>query len=564
MLTKWTRFNHYLYPHWKRLALTIFLGLVSMFLALINPYLIKLMIDKAYPQHNLKLFLLFALTGGIIFALITIINSYSGYLNQRVNSLVKFRLTNDIFRCLQQKDLAFFRDKSAAEHLYKVNSDVGMVSNFICVYMPQLIILVPRSFFILAIVFFLNWKIALLSVLIVPLCCINPYFFKRWLRDAQKRLVDKAQKAFFSLHEAFSHILLTKVFHKEKQCAEKLEKEIEKVMYFECRNSRLLAISGLSNSLLNKTCSGIIVIYCGYQVISGNMTLGDVSAVMIYLMQFFALAIALARFSDSLAINSVSQNRLDEIFQAQPLIKDYPGAKDYSILRPSIEFKDLTFGYAEKKVILRGIGFYIEPCQKIALTGPSGCGKTTLLNLLLRLYEPWRGEIFIDGHELKDFRIGSLREQTGIALQEPFLWDSTVKDNILYGNENATIDELIEASKIAQAHDFILGLPQQYDTQIGEMACKISEGQKQRIAIARAVIKKPKILILDEAMASIDSETEGKIVENLKNNLKNSTIIVISHNSATLRKMDSVYFFKNPSEIIPCHDEKLQEKYIIN
>jgi ABC-type multidrug transport system fused ATPase/permease subunit len=226
-----------------------------------------------------------------------------------------------------------------------------------------------------------------------------------------------------------------------------------------------------------------------------------------------------------------------------------PDAIDHRILQGKIEFKDIVFGYSKGKPILRNITFSIAPTSKIVIVGPSGCGKTTLLSLMLRLYDVENGVILMDGMDIKKIKMKSLKEQIGIALQESFLWNDTVANNISYGAEGAGEDDIIRAAKIAEAHNFILGLPKQYDSVVGEDACKISEGQKQRIAIARALIKRPKIIILDEALSSVDMETEEKIIANMRLEFKDSTVIVVSHRPSTMSKMDTVYSLEDGSRI---------------
>jgi ABC-type multidrug transport system fused ATPase/permease subunit len=193
------------------------------------------------------------------------------------------------------------------------------------------------------------------------------------------------------------------------------------------------------------------------------------------------------------------------------------------------------------------MSFSIAPASKIALVGPSGCGKTTLLFLMLRLYDAEKGVILVEGTDIRKIKMKSLKEEIGIALQVPFLWNDTVANNISYGAEGGVKGGIVWAAKIAEAHNFILGLPKQYDSVVGENACKVSEGQKQRIALARAIIKKPKILILDEALSSVDSETEEKIIDNIKREFVDTTLIMVSHRLSSARKMDSIWFFQGMS-----------------
>ena len=557
--SNWSRFNKYLYKYWKLEAIVILLGLVTMPLSLLNPYLTKLVIDNAYTNKNLRLFFILAFIGGSIFVFNGIINSLSGYLSQRINRGVHFDLTKDLFRHIQSLSMNFFNNKSTGEHVYMISSDVGSVSYFVCNTIPEIITLFPRILFIFVIVFYLNWKLALFATLLVPITYIHPYLFGKWLREITRRMIEKTEGIFIGLHEVLSHMHLVKALGKEDYEIRRFQEFLSKEIEFDLKNARLSNISSLSSSILNKVISGIIALYGGYQVIKGTMTLGSLSAVMIYLTQLMGLISSIGNFHETITINSISRQRLAEILDTKPDIQDTDGAVDYRILQGSIEFREVWFGYKKDEFILRGINFSIEPGSKIALVGPSGCGKTTLLTLILRLYEPKEGAILIDRFDIKDMKLKSLKSQIGIALQEPFLWNDTIANNILYGTEDAGREEIIEAARLAEAHNFTLNLPKQYDSIIGEMACKISEGQKQRIAIARTIIKRPKILMLDETMSSLDSETEDKITDNIRNEFKDSTVLIVSHRLSTVKKMDLVYFLESPSHMqIGTHEELIK------
>ncbi len=556
----WMRFNKYLYKYRRLEALVILLGLATVPLTLINPYLTKLVIDKAYGNKDIRLFFILAIIGGSIFVFNVLIDSLNGYLSQCLSRRVHFDMTKDLFRHLESLPLSFFNNKSTGDHIYSVSSDVGSVSSFVSSAVPYAIMLFPRLLFILVIVFYLNWKLALFAILMVPISYIHPYFFGKWLQEITRRIMERSQRVFRELHEAFSHIHLVKIFGREDYEIKKFEEELSERMDFESKAARLSSISDFSGSVLNKVIGGIIALYGGYQLISGAMSLGSLTAIMIYVTQLMGLVNSAGEFYKNIAVNSVSRRRLAEILDINPEIKNSESAVNYNILHGKIGFNGVWFGYEKDKFIAKDISLSIGPASKIALVGPSGCGKTTLLNLILRLYEPENGSIFIDGLNIKDIKLESLKKQIGMVLQEPFLWDDTVANNILYGAEAADEEEIINAARVAEAHAFIMNLPKQYDSIVGEMACKISEGQKQRIAIARAVIKNPKILILDEAMSSLDSETEDKILDNIRREFSGSTLIAVSHRLSTVKKMDLVYFFEGASKIDSGTHDVLMER----
>lgn len=557
--SSWTRFNKYLYKYWKLQATVIILGLVTIPFSLINPYLSKLLIDKAYANKDLKLFLILVIIGASIFVFNGLIQSLITYLSQRINRSVSFDLTKGIFKHLQSLPMSFFNNKSTSEHLYSIQGDVGSVSGFICNTIPQIITLLPRLLFILAITFYLNWRIALFTSILVPTTLIHSYFLGKWLREMTQRMIEKSQHIFNGLHEVFSHIHLVKALGKERYEIKRFEENLSKAIDLEIKNERLLNISNFSSSILNRAITGLIALYGGYQIIKGAMTLGSLTAVIAYSSQLIGLVKSIGGFYETVMVNSVSCQRVAEILDIQPQIMDREGAIALQNLEGRIEFRDVYFGYKEDESILKGLNFSIPSAAKIALVGLSGRGKTTLISLILRLYEPTQGSILIDDLDIRDIKLESLKAQIGIALQEPFLLNDSIKNNILYAKENASIDEVIEAAHIAGAHDFIFSFPKKYDTQIGENACKISEGQKQRIAIARAVINKTKILILDEAMSSLDSQTEERIIGNLKREFRDSTLIIVSHRFSTVQKMDLVYFLENPFRMeIDTHEGLLE------
>lgn len=555
----WTRFNKYLYKYWKLQAAVIILGLVTTPLGLINPYLTKLLIDKAYAHKDLKLFLILAIIGASIFVFGGLINSLNSLLSRRINRGVSFDMTKDLFRHLQSLPLRFFQNESTSKHIFMINSDVNSVSSFVCNTLPQMITFLPRLLFILVIICYLNWRFALLASLLVPVTHIRAYFLAKWLREMARRMIEKSQEIFRQLYEVFAHIRLVKALGKEDDEIKRFEKNLLEARDFEIKNARLLGISNFLDSLLGKVISGIIALYGGYQIIKGNMTLGTLTALVIYSAQLSELIKSIGGFYEAIAINSVSRQRLAALLDIKPQIKDKEGAIAYQFLQARIEFRDVYFGYKEDEFILKGLNFSIPAGAKIALVGPSGCGKTTLLSLILRLYEPTQGSILIDEMDVRDIKSKSLIAQIGIALQEPFLLNDTIRNNILYAKEDASQDEVMEAASIAEAHNFISGSPEKFDTQIGENACRISEGQKQRIAIARAVIKKPKILILDEAMSSLDSQTEDRIIDNLKKEFKDSTLIIVSHRLSAAKNMDLVYFLESNHDIqVGTHEQLLR------
>ena len=553
---KYLKFYRYLLPLWKIEVAAILLGLVIMLLGLVNPYLSKLVIDKAYVNRDLRLFIILFCAGGGIFILTNIASMVNLYLDNYIRLKVGFNLNKKLFRKLLYLHYGFFQDSSTGENLYKINYDIERAAGFITGTLPQLISLLPKAVFVSVIVLCMSWRMVVLTLALMPFLYIVPYYYTKRKKKNLRELIGVSQGIFKQLHEMLSRIQLIKAFGKERYEKRRYaERSIEKVR-ISFKNTRLEMNNMFANNLVSRAILGLVAFYGGYQLIKGRMTLGTLAAVTIYLRQLLGLQGAFAGFFQQLSLNSVSCERLDSVLEAQPELMEDKYARELIFPRGKIEFNNITFGYLEGKRVLDDLSLCIEGGSCIGLVGSSGYGKSTIVNLLLRLYNLNSGQILVDGHNIKDIKSASLYGQIGIVLQEPYLWNDTVENNIRYGKLNATFDEIKRAAEIACADKFIDNLPKKYDTVIGENACKISEGQKQRIAIARAIIKLPKILILDEALSSVDAQIEAEIIDNIRALLKNTTLIVVSHRLSAIKRMNCVFFLNSRKKIdIGRHEE---------
>ncbi|MCK4809516.1 MAG: ABC transporter ATP-binding protein [Candidatus Omnitrophica bacterium] len=544
------KFTKHLLSYWKKEGVIVGLSGIGVLLGLVNPYLTKLVIDRAFGNKNLRVFIILALIGGVIFVLSGLVSGLKNYLDRQIKIKVNFDLNKRVFKHLEKLDLNYFQNKSTGEHLYRSSYDIDRVADFITTTPPQVIATFPKLLFILIIVLRLNWQMAVFSLCLAPLLYLPPYYFTKRMRRVWEDLIRNSEDIFKRLNEVFSHIQLVKAFAKEgAETRDYLRRKIANIR-MSLKNTRLEVISGFAGSAVNKVVIGLISFYGGYQVIKGQMTLGSLTAIMLYIGQLIGLQSSFAGFFQNIALGLVSCRRVEQILAQRPKIVEKKNARSAIFKKGGIVFRDVSFGYKQGEPVLSAIDFNIDGGSHIALAGPSGCGKTTILNLLLRLYDPWSGDIIIDGCNIKEIKFSSLRGQIGIALQEPFLWNDTIENNIRYGKADAGIEEITEIAKICTIDKFVNDLPNRYNTLIGENACKISEGQKQKITIARALLRKPKILILDEAMSSMDSSSEEEILVNTKLYNKRMTLIVVSHRLSTVMCAESVYFFANRGEII--------------
>lgn len=532
----------------------------GMCIELINPYLAKLIIDKAYANKDLKLFIIFIAIAGAIFILNGAFNGLSEYLNRYIRLRLSFDLNRKIFVKLQSLPYSFFQAASTGQHLYKISYDIEQAGYFIVEVLPKAVSLLPKSLFILAIVFYLDWKIALFALALMPFLYFVPLYFTKRLMKLYQAYIENSQSIFSKLQETFSHIYLIKAFGKEKEEIIGYIRRLVKNTKFNFANIKLELTSIFAGSLANRIILGLIIFYGGCQVIKGKMTLGALSAITIYLSQLSGLQSSLAQFFHQISLGLVSFKRLEAILDAEALelMEDkQPG----EIIFPKgrIQFRNITFGYEQDKPFLKDLTFCIEGGSCVGLVGYSGCGKTTLINLILRFYPLSKGGIFIDGFNINMIKSKSFYGQIGVALQEPYLWNDVIGANIGYGKAGAGLKDIAEAARIACIDNFVSGLREGYDTVIGENACKISEGQKQRIAVARALIKRPRILILDEALSSVDGSAEDRIINNIKSEFSDSTVIIITHRLSTMEKLDLIYFLSAPDKIaIGTHEELLK------
>jgi ATP-binding cassette, subfamily B, bacterial len=551
------RFLKLIFPYKaKWLVILAASGIIAL-LGLVNPYLTKLFIDKAVGNKDMRSFFIIAALAGAVFIITGALNGFQQYLNRYVRARVRFDLNKKTFNCLSRLSLGWFRDGSTGANLYKISYDIGRIEDLITTVPPQVVTLFLKLPLILCVIFYLNWKMAVFTLCLTPFLYLPSYYFTKKRREIWERLIKNSEGIFKTLQEFFSHIYFIKMFGRESNAARNYLKKLAENIRIELSGARLEIFNSFIAKGLDKTIIGFISFYGGYQVIKGRMSLGSFTAIMVYLGQLVVMQTSFVNFFQTIAIGLVSCQRIAGILDEKNGIFEKQRAVEAVFTKGAVAFNKVSFGYAENRPVLKNLTFSVEGHKYICLASRSGAGKTTLLNLIMRLYEPREGEIFIDGIDISAMKLKNLKAQIGAALQEPFLFNDTVRNNILYGKENAGETEMAEAAELSLVYDFVKNLPNKYETVIGENACKLSEGQKQKIAIARALIKKPKILILDEAMSSMDTVSEEKILSNIRENFKGVTVIAVSHRLSTVMAADIVCFLKGPGEIVADRGENL-------
>lgn len=527
------------------------LSLLSLFSSswlLAAPYVSRLFIDKAFLNKDIGNFLNYIFLSAVLFLISMLFKTGENILKNKITIKLKFDLTNKFIRKLYSLDLDFFQTKSVGENVYRLSDTDTMVA-FITEKLPDFLVAIFKLPIILGIAFWLNFPMTIFLLISAPLFLLQSLYLQKKARPIYEQIWKQSAELSKKINEALSNILVVKISGWESLQRHSYLKLLIENIRWQIKIFRWSVAGSLTASFLSKAISGIVALYGGWLIIEGRLSLGSYAAIMLYLSQLGTLLQSLAYEVELFTKDIVSFERFFEVMETSPRIKDLPGAKHLRFVKGQVQFKNVWFGYQREKPVFKELDFTIPSCSWIGIAGPSGCGKTTLINLFLRLYEPWRGEISLDGIDFQMIKIESLRKNIAVAPQQPILFDLSIKENIGYGLVNISEAKIIKAAEIAQVHDFISGLPKGYDTVIGEDACKLSGGLKQMIVIARAIIRDPSVLILDEAASSIDSFTEQKIFQALREKRQGLSTIIISHRLSAIKDADRIYFFRDGGQI---------------
>ncbi len=524
------------------------LSLLSSSWLLAAPYISRLFIDKAFLNKDIGNFINYIFLSAVLFIISMLFKTGETVLKNKVTVKLKFDLTNKFIKKLYSLDLDFFQTKSVGENVYRL-SDTDTMIAFITEKVPNLLVTIFKIPIILGVAFWLNVPMTMFLLIASPLFLLQTLYIQKKAKPIYDQIWRQSAGLSKKINEALSNILVVKTSGWESLQRRSYLKLLIENIRWQIRIFRWSVTGSLAASFLSRAISGIVALYGGWLIIEGRLSLGSYTAVMLYLSQLAMLLQSLTYEVEFFTKDIVSFERFFEVMETSPKIKDLPGAKHLKLEKGRIQFKDVWFGYQREKPVFKELNFTIASCSWVGIAGLSGCGKTTLTNLLLRLYEPWRGEISLGGIDLKMIKIESLKKNIGVAPQQPILFDLSIKENIGYGLTNISEAKIIKAAETAHVHDFISGLPRGYDTVIGEDACKLSGGFKQMIVIARTIIRDPYILILDEATSSIDSITEQKIFKALKEERQGLITIVISHRLSAIKDADRIYFLRDGGRV---------------
>ena len=390
------------------------------------------------------------------------------------------------------------------------------------------------------ILFTMSWQLAIIVLMPTPVLIIGTKLFSKKIHGIYHKAWRRWADLSAILADTVPGVTVVKAFSQERKEISKFNRKTHELYEV---NVKISFLEGIFFPLVSFVMTlGAVGVWWfgGRQILSGTLTLGVLTAFISYTWRFYEPVSRLSNMSSILLRAATSAERIFEVLDTRPEVHDSPNAISLPPLKGHIKFHNVSFAYESGETVLRNINLEIKPGQKVGLVGPSGAGKTTLAKLILRFYDPTEGKITIDGYDLREVKQESLRKQIGIVLQEPFLFKGSIAENIAYGNPSAPPEKIIEAAKAANIHDFILSLPEAYDTDVGERGHRLSGGEKQRVSIARALLRDPRILILDEATSSVDTATESLIQQALERLMENRTSIIIAHRLSTLRNADKI------------------------
>jgi len=539
-MAQFARLVRYLKPYWWQIAV----GLVCLLLAtpaqLFPPLVWKFIVDEVIVNRKVGLLLPAILVMMAVHLVGVGFSALRTYLLGVVAQRFVYDLRNELYRKLQSHSLRFFHERRSGDLLARVIGDVDTLQEVAINGVDNIIANALQFIGVAAIIVAINWKVGTLTLVPMAGVALLVWLFNARIRGLYRRIRDRLGDVSAKLQENLLGILIIKAFAHELYELQRFEQENRRYLNESIKGVIARTVYFPAVFTVGFFSSVVMVGVGAVFVLRGEFTIGGLVAYRGYWWQLFAPVFSLAQINEMVQRALAAASRVFEILDAPLEITDAPDAIDLLEVRGHITFEHVTFAYDDRNGVLQDVSFEVLPGQKVGIVGPSGAGKSTILALLLRLWEPQEGRILLDGYDLRQIKQKSLRRHCAIVTQEPFLFNDTVKNNIRYGRLDATDDEVVEAAKLANAHEFIEQLPNGYDTVVGERGVRLSGGQKQRICIARAFLANPRILLLDEATASVEPESEAVIHAALERLMEGRTTIIVSHRLSMVRDCDQI------------------------
>ena len=550
----------YLRPHRGRAVLSIVVLILDAAVDLLAPWTLLILMDNVFrglPPPDIlvelfgakasdPMFLLGVVVVGMI--LISVVNHgltvFNTFLQATIEQGMILRFRGDLFQHVQRLSLTFHDKQRAGDMMFRINNSAASVGE-VPMMVPQLAQAVLTLIGMFVIVFSLNPTLALLSMVVVPVLWFAIRSYAKHVTPRLTRVQTMEVKSLTLIHEAMSMLRVIIAFGREGHEHRRFAEQGQHAVDARVRVTVMQTLFTMAIAVTTVTGTAIVLGYGALQVIQGQLTIGQMMVTMAYVASVYGPLSTIAGATGPILQQRVNLEQAFELLDTDPEVKDRPGAVTIGRSRGHIEFRDVSFSYPGRTDTLKDISFEARPGQTVAIVGPTGAGKTTLISLLPRFYDPETGTVLLDGYHIRHVTLASLREQFSVVLQEPLLFSASIAENIRYGRLDATQDEVIQAARDANAHDFIAKLPDGYETVLGERGSQLSGGERQRIAVARAFLKDAPILILDEPTSSIDSRTEISILDALDRLVVGRTSFMIAHRLSTVRHADLIVVLDN-------------------
>jgi ATP-binding cassette, subfamily B, bacterial len=548
------RLLRYARPYWRAIFVLIATMAVDIALDLLKPWPLKLVIDDVLGHHSTPKLVASVLPGSssphgllawaaiatvVIFALGTASSSFYSYFSLRVGQGMTFQLAADLFAHLQRLSLMFHNRQPLGDMIARVTGDSYCVSTFVTDALVPAIQAVAMLVAMFAVMWTLEPTLALIALGVVPFLAIVIRYMAEPMKQRSREQRDLEANMISVVEQTLSAVPAVQAFTRER---------IEQKRFRHYADLTLIAyLRATLAGIWFEVAAGIItvigtagVLYLGADLaLQGKLTPGSIIVFLSYLSSLYDPLDSLTATAQTIQHASAEADRCLEILDTEPAIQDRPGATEARITGP-ISYEHVTFGYEPQRPAIKDVSLRAEPGEVLAIVGETGAGKTTLVNLLVRFYDPWSGRITVGGEDIRDFRHESLRGQIALVLQDPFIFPLTIRENVAYGRPDASMPEIVAAARAANAHEFISRLPEGYDTEIGEHGATLSGGEKQRLSIARAFLKDAPVLVLDEPTSALDARTESLLLDALERLMHGRITFVIAHRLSTIRNADQI------------------------
>ncbi len=549
-------------PYRRSLLIVLVAMLLQMVASVAAPWPLKVILDNVASEHKLPPWvghflqpfmssntkMQIALAAAIAVVLIALLGAIASYVSSYYTTSVGQWVGNDLrlrtYHHLQQLSLSYYGAHDMGTLLSTLTADVQTIQAFASSSTLGMLVDLLTIVGMLAIMFWLNWDFTLIAVSATPFTLLMISRFKKAVKKAQKEVRKQQSNIVAVVEQGLESMKVVKAFGRQDLEQEELSEVSKASVDAALKARRVKALLSPTVSVIVALCTGFVLWRSSSLILKGAMTAGELTVFLSYLSQFFKPVKDLATMTNTIAQTAVAVDRVRGLLEADDVIPEKPDAQDPGVLKGDIEFDHVAFGYQKDAPVLKDLSFKIKAGEMVGVVGPTGTGKSTIVSLIPRFYDPGGGRVMVDGVDVKDYKLQGLRNQIAYVLQETVLFRGTVAENIAYGKGGATRDEILAAAKLANADEFISKMPQGYDTMVGDRGDTLSGGQRQRIGIARAIIRKNPILILDEPTAALDTESEKLVIEALERLMKGRTVITIAHRLSTIRDSDKILVLK--------------------